>query len=444
MNTNYILNLISALNIELKHILLIAALVVLIIIILVISTKGKKDKKQDIIQNINKKETIAEKPIKQTPQRKETSSKKEVVEKEQSAINKPIQPLQPVVPVEEKKVETPKKEEAKEANVVEPKEPKIKLEEEAKLEEKASKADKSEKQNIEIKEPETEVERAVEKEPETKAERAVEKEPIKKESKTASPKKVVQDSSEADNKKYFGKFEIDVTAAGYHFYLLANNGQLLYSSCGFTTPEGATKGIETFKKSVEQGDFIVDEDKFGRYRFILNRRYAGENFNTKLACENNIESVKKFTKTAMIMEYEPNPEGEKEYKKFKSKLQVKDCDWEKIKEEEANTKPSGKFEVSKHSDGFRYELIANNGQLLYSSNGYASNKSAKEAINNFKKAAYCGTFLIDEDKFGRFRFILRGATVRSTYIGESYTTKAACERSINSVKNFVKSAVLPD
>lgn len=244
-----------------------------------------------------------------------------------------------------------------------------------------------------------------------------------------------------DTKKTSGKFETVLKSDGYRFYLIANNGQLLFESTGYTSANGAQKGIETFKKAVESGSFVVDEDKFGRFRFILNRRYAGENYSTKAACESSIESVKNFSKTAAILPYEYDDAAEKKYAESKNSV-IATVDWDAVEKEDSAKKPSGKFEIVKRADGYHYYLLANNGQLLFSSNGYASASYAKEAIQNFKKAVYIGNFMIDEDKFGRFRFILRGAGFSTAYVGESYTTRAACEKIITSVKNFSRTAVV--
>lgn len=249
---------------------------------------------------------------------------------------------------------------------------------------------------------------------------------------------------EKEELKPLGKFEVLLKADGYRFYLVANNGQLLYESTGYTTANGAVKGIDTFKRAVEKGNFIVDEDKFGRFRFILNKRYAGENYTSKAQCESSIESVKNFSARAVITPYQKDEAAEKEYARNNNNKEINIIDWDIIAEKEKTIKKSGKFEIVKCSAGYCFYLIANNGQLLYSSNSYASASSAKDAIKNFKKTVYGGNFVIDEDKFGRHRFILKGGNFYATYIGESYTTKNACENNINSVKNFTKSAAMPE
>ena len=87
--------------------------------------------------------------------------------------------------------------------------------------------------------------------------------------------------------------------------MIANNGQLLYTSRPYTTLAGAQAGIETFKKAVFGENFFIEEDKFGKFRFILRGAgstgiYSGESFTTKESALNNVESVKKFAFSAVI------------------------------------------------------------------------------------------------------------------------------------------------
>jgi len=250
------------------------------------------------------------------------------------------------------------------------------------------------------------------------------------------------DNKNNESIKSLGKFEIELKFDGFYFYLIANNGQLLFESTSFTTAIGASNGIKTFIKTVESEPFYVDEDKFGRFKFIINKRYIGENYDSKSACESSIESVKNFCKTAVILSYHYNKDAEKIYAKYKSNKITTNINWEEIERQETNIKPSGKYEIDNRIDGYHFSLIANNGQLLYDSTGYANLSNVKEAIKSFKKAVYVGIFNLDEDKFGRFRYKLRGSGYLVNYVGESYTTKVSCESSIESVKNFSKSAVL--
>lgn len=251
-----------------------------------------------------------------------------------------------------------------------------------------------------------------------------------------------QKETTSGENKALGKYEIVLKLDGYHFYLLANNGQLLYESVGYTTAQGAMRGIETFIRNVANENFVINKDKFGRYRYILNKRYVGENYNSKASCGNSIKSVRYFYLGASIVPYEYDEMAEKAYEEEKSKNVNIEIDWKKIAREEKIAKPSGKFEIEDTNNGFQFYMLANNGQLLYSSTCYSSLDTARNGITNFKKAVYIGNFFVDEDKFGKYRFVLRGTNAKTTYIGESYTTKGACENIIESVKSFNKTATL--
>ena len=109
--------------------------------------------------------------------------------------------------------------------------------------------------------------------------------------------------------KAVGKYEFELEVDGFHFYLIANNGQVLFDSPSFTTLLGALKGIETFKKTVAEGEFDIRADKYNRYRFVLARKYYGENYTTKDQCQKCAESVKNFANNARIMRYTPTKEA---------------------------------------------------------------------------------------------------------------------------------------
>ena len=247
----------------------------------------------------------------------------------------------------------------------------------------------------------------------------------------------------ATKKGVLGKYEICLRSEGYCFSLIANNGQLLYDSFGFSSVEGAKAGIETFKKAVKEGNFFASGDKFGRYRFILNKRYQGQNYSTKAACESSIKSVIRFADTTKIIELEPTPEELADYEQsLTEQKKATDIDWEAVAKEEENTPRLGTFESYEDENGdFRFYLVANNKQILYTSSIYASASTVRNAIDNFKKAVYIGNFVIGKDKFGKFRYILRSSN-SVTYVGESYTTETQAKKSSESVKRFVKSATI--
>ncbi len=242
--------------------------------------------------------------------------------------------------------------------------------------------------------------------------------------------------------KVYGKYEFDLAPDGYRFYLVANNGQLLYESIGFTTMEGAIVGIDTFRRAVVGGNFAVISDKYKRYRYVLNRKYYGENYSTRAQCEKCVESVKRFAPDAVVAEFTPTEEQVAAFVAAKASLRkVSDVDWDAVAANEAAASKMGKFEISRGEDKeYRFYLVANNGQVLYTGKNYQKLCQCLAGINSFKRAVYVGNFSIDQDKFGRFRYILRNIGVAPAFMGESYTTRKQCESSIESVKNFVVTA----
>ncbi len=247
---------------------------------------------------------------------------------------------------------------------------------------------------------------------------------------------------EAPGQKVMGKYEFDLATDGYRFYLVANNGQLLYESIGFTTLEGAYEGIDTFRRAVLAGNFAVISDKYQRYRYVLNRKYYGENYKTRAQCEKCIESLKRFANNSAIVEFYPTEEQLAAFYTAKSaKRTVKDVDWDAVKRAEEQATKLGKFEISRGEDReFRFYLVANNGQVLYTGKNYTKLCQCLAGIESFKRAVYVGNFSVDQDKFGNFRFILRNIGVAPAFMGESYSTRKQCESSIESVKRFVVTA----
>lgn len=122
--------------------------------------------------------------------------------------------------------------------------------------------------------------------------------------------KTVVDSS-ANSGESFGKYIIlkDERAnpsKPYKFALRANNGQLLFESEPYKVKPRETS-IQAFKKHVQIGDFIVDEDKFGFFRYKLYTDAGkllgvGESYKTRSSCESSIESVKRFSISATVIE----------------------------------------------------------------------------------------------------------------------------------------------
>lgn len=400
---------------------------------------------------------------------KKTKKKKENAKNDVSKVNEVNE--ESTLPVAEEAAadadNAPEKEESVEENapVINAQNESV-LDNEANVEEQVEDTTDAREEAVEETPAEEKVEEPVEKAPvEEKVEEPVEEAPVEEKVEEPSPEKAEEAPAEEpaheevkeepivlaheeelteegeEHQGVLGKYTIQLTMQGYCFTLSANNGQILYESFGYTTVEGAAIGIDTFKKSVAAGKFNVSGDKYGRYRFILNKRYQGPNYPSKLACEKAIKSVEKFASNSKIVIVDPTEEELQAYNEVvQASKKSKDVDWDTLSKEYAELPRLGTFEISLNDNGlYQFCLLANNGQILYTSVLYATQATVKKAIENFRKAACLGTFFVEMDKYKRFRFILRVSNT-VTYIGESYTTKASALNSIESVKNFVKTA----
>ncbi len=241
--------------------------------------------------------------------------------------------------------------------------------------------------------------------------------------------------------KAVGKYEFSLEVDGYHFYLIANNGQILFESPSFTSMLGALNGLNTFKRTVASEEFDIKVDKYNRYRFILANKYYGENYTTREQCQRCAESVRNFANNAHIIRFTPTKEELNTFELARiTKKTADDIDWNAIAKAEANAPKKGKFEICREQDEFCFYLLASNGQILYSSRFYASESACRKGIESFKRAAYVGNFFVDRDKFGHYRYVLKNIGSAPAFIGESYDNKPQCENIIQSVKNFIVTA----
>lgn len=113
-------------------------------------------------------------------------------------------------------------------------------------------------------------------------------------------------------------------------------------------------------------------------------------------------------------------------------------------EEEKTEKPKvvGKYIIEDTGYAFQFRLYANNGQLLYESREYASYNSCKGGIETFKKNILAGEHRVDVDKNGGYKYIFKKGN--SIYIGETYSTAKAAERSAESVIRFASVSELQE
>ena len=114
-------------------------------------------------------------------------------------------------------------------------------------------------------------------------------------------------------KGFEGKWLINGIDDMFMAQLYASNGQLLLSSEAYTSYEGAKSAINNIKSNGISGNFIIDSDKSGRFFFKLRNAQkstlcVGETYAELSSCQSAIESVRRFLKTAKLVETEETAE----------------------------------------------------------------------------------------------------------------------------------------
>ena len=119
----------------------------------------------------------------------------------------------------------------------------------------------------------------------------------------------------------------------------------------------------------------------------------------------------------------------------------------------------GKFVIKKTSAGTKFDLKSGNGEIIASSQVYASEAACKNGIasvqknctskiENQTKAGFAveknPKYEIYKDKKGEFRFRLKATNGHIIATSEGYTTEANCLKGIESVKKNAPDAKIEE
>lgn len=120
----------------------------------------------------------------------------------------------------------------------------------------------------------------------------------------------------------------------------------------------------------------------------------------------------------------------------------------------------GKFVVKETATGTKFDLKAGNGEVIATSQVYASKNSCLNGIESVKKnAAIAGIedqtsegydtvknpkFEVYTDKSGEFRFRLKASNGEIIATGEGYKAKASCLNGIESIKKNAPDAEITE
>ena len=263
----------------------------------------------------------------------------------------------------------------------------------------------------------------------------------KKPAKTAPAKQAAKSEAKigtkAEPKRMLGKWRIVIKGENAYIAALhASNGEVMLTSEIYSTEDGARSGVETIKRGVETGNFVIYRDKGGDYYFKLksagNRLLCvGEIYTTRDACEKAAESVKRIAKDSPLMIKVSEGERFIAYTPAEVTPPAK--------------KSQGKWRIEQgENGGFSAKLYANNGQVMLSTEEVASRKTAEKAIESVRKNCAAGNFYIDKDKFGRFYYKLHNVQKSVICTGETYDNVDSVVSAIESVRRFASNAELTE
>ena len=105
---------------------------------------------------------------------------------------------------------------------------------------------------------------------------------------------------------------------------------------------------------------------------------------------------------------------------------------------------NGKYEVFQVADGYAYHLKASNGEILVSSETYASRDGVIKAIKAVQKNLETGEVRIFADKRGKYKFKLISKNYRVLAISSNYSVEKSAVRASESFKKFAQTADIVD
>lgn len=107
---------------------------------------------------------------------------------------------------------------------------------------------------------------------------------------------------------------------------------------------------------------------------------------------------------------------------------------------------AGKFECYKDKAGeFRFRLKASNGQAILSSEGYKAKASCNNGIASVQKN--CGNpdaFVKKQTPSGKFRFSLVATNGQVIGTSQNYASESGCNNGMKSVANSAPGAAIDD
>lgn len=166
--------------------------------------------------------------------------------------------------------------------------------------------------------------------------------------------------------------------------------------------------------------------------------------------------VKEETKAQTLVKAEEKAEVKEEVKsevKVEGDGEVKETEDKKVKapkketkkeevsvkvlaEADPSDKTNGKYEIFHEAGGYRYRLVASNGQVLATSEAYTSAKGAQNGIGTLKANLDKLVFRVETDKHRKSQFTASTQQNKLLVQSANYSSKTQAESAEESFRNF--------
>ena len=105
----------------------------------------------------------------------------------------------------------------------------------------------------------------------------------------------------------------------------------------------------------------------------------------------------------------------------------------------------GKFVIStRKNDEFQFNLLAGNGQVILSSEGYKTKAACLNGVESVKRNAAEGRFESKTASNGKFHFVLKATNGQIIGTSQMYEAESGCTNGIESVTKNAPDATTDD
>jgi uncharacterized protein len=219
------------------------------------------------------------------------------------------------------------------------------------------------------------------------------------------------------------RFEIFEGADGQHyFHVIAKNGENMLRSEGYTSRQGAERGLEVVRDiGSKRANYEVREARDAQFYFVLkagNNEIVGvsELYASKSNAERGFDRLARLVTNAKI----------------------------------ADAKRTPRFELfqSEADSQFYFRLRAGNGEIVLGSEGYTAKASAEagiDAVRGVREQSRSAEQLVElrESQDGRFYGVIKANNNEIVAATELYASKSNAERASKTVFDLLADANLP-